>query len=424
MTGPAGPASAVVEHLFRRQSGRLVAVLTRLFGIERLELAEDVVQDALMSALGQWPYHGIPENPAGWIVEVAKRRAYDILRREQNLRTKEEGIAAELLLHADDPRELFLDQEIEDDQLRMIFACCHPSLAPESQIALTLKTLCGFGVAEIARAFLSPEETIRKRLLRAKQKLRELNDRFEIPSGRDLQPRLDAVLRVLYLLFNEGYTASHGGDLVRQDVCEEAIRLGRLLARHDAGQLPAVKALLALMLLQASRLPARVDDHGNILLLQEQDRTLWNKRRIAEGIDLLAASADGDALSEYHLEAGIAACHCTAADVESTDWGRILYLYDALVELNTSPVIALNRAVAVARVHGNAEGLRALDSIPIGTGLESYYLLHAVRGELLSGTGRTEEAVAAYTRAIRLTDLRTEREFLKRKILQAGGTVS
>jgi RNA polymerase sigma-70 factor (ECF subfamily) len=420
MNGASGRATAVVEHLFRHQSGRLVAVLTRLFGIDRLGLAEDVVQDALVNALQQWPYHGVPENPAGWIMEVAKHRALDILRREQNLRAKERGIAEEILFHGGDLHEFFLEQEVEDDQLRMIFACCHPALTPESQIALTLKTLCGFGVAEISRAFLSSDETIRKRLLRAKQKLRELNDRFEIPAGSDLPPRLDTVLRVLYLLFNEGYTASHGEYLVRQDVCAGAIRLGRLLVRHPAGNNPAAKALLALMLLQASRLPARVDDHGNILLLQEQDRSRWNRKDIAEGLEFLDASAEGTSISEYHLQAGIAACHCTAGDFETTDWGRILYLYDALVGLNDSPVIALNRAVAIARVHGAPEGLRALDRIPHKEHLESYYLLHAVRGELYRETGRKEDAAASYRRALELTDMRTEQEFLRRKIHVAG----
>ncbi len=404
----------VVDHLFRREAGRIVSMLTRVFGIDRLDLAEDVVQEALMKALQQWPYSGVPDNPPAWIMQVARNHALDILRREQNI-TAKEGAIAEEMEHPDEA-ELFLEREIEDDQLRMMFACCHPALGRESQIALTLKTLCGFGTGEIARAFLVTEETIHKRLVRAKQKLREHRAEFEIPSGHDLGVRLEAVQQTLYLLFNEGYNASAGEELIRKDLCDEAIRLTRLLAQHNAGNVGPTHALLALMLLHGSRFNARLDHLGNLLLLKDQDRKSWDKSLIAAGLQELDLSAEGEEISQYHLEAGIAACHCLAESYEATNWSRILTLYDMLVCINDSPVVSLNRAIALSKVEGPEAGIRAVEEIKLHKHLDSYYLLHAVLGELYTAVRNFEEAAKSYRKALELTQVRSEQVFLTGKL--------
>ena len=402
----------LIDHLFRHEAGRIVSVLTRIFGLDRIELAEDVVQEALLKALQQWPYSGIPGNPSAWIMQVARNHALDIIRHEQTLKSKESEVVDETLRLYPDEDEMFLDSEIEDDQLRMMFACCHPSLTPESQVALTLKTLCGFGTAEIARAFLVNEETIHKRLVSARQKLQEDRAEFAIPSGKGLAPRLDAVLKALYLLFNEGYNASQGEDLIRKDLCVEAIRLSRLLAQHPAGNAPKTHALLALMLLHSARFPARVNDNGLLLQLKDQDRSLWDAGLITEGMHEMDLSAEGDELSEYHLQAAIAACHCLAGSYEDTEWPRILNLYDMLVEVNGSPVVSLNRAIAISKVHGPEAGIRAVEEIRDRRHLDSYYLLYAVLGELHMSLHHFEEAAKSYRKALELTQVKTERVFL------------
>ncbi len=409
-------ANHLVDHLFRREAGRIISMLTRVFGIDRIDLAEDVVQEALLKALQQWPYNGPPDNPSAWIMQVAKNHALDILRREQALKAKEGEIEREVSGDQVGYENLFLEGEIEDDQLRMIFACCHPSLPPEAQIALTLRTLCGFGPAEIARAFLTNEEVIHKRLVRAKQKLREERAEFEIPSGRELTQRLDAVLQALYLLFNEGYNASQGEELIRRDLCVESIRLTRILAEHTSGNIPKTHALLALMLLHSARFPARVNDQGNLLLLKDQDRTLWDRAPISEGLREMDRSAEGDEISEFHLEAAIAACHSLARSFEETDWPRILTLYDMLVETKGSPVVALNRAIAVSKVHGAEAGIQAVEAIKDRKHLERYYLLHAVLGELHMNLGSFEEAAKSYRKALELTQVRSEKLFLTDKL--------
>jgi RNA polymerase sigma-70 factor (ECF subfamily) len=406
----------LVAHLFRHEAGRIVSTLTRVFGLDRIDLAEDVVQEALLKALQQWPYNGIPENPGAWIMQVAKNQALDVLRRERSLRDKEGEIVAEVLHEHAGESELFLPDDIEDDQLRMMFACCHPSLPPEAQVALTLKTLCGFGTSEIARAFLSNDETIHKRLVRARQRLREAKAAFEIPSGHDLARRRESVMQVLYLLFNEGYNASRGEELVRKELCEEAIRLCRLLAQHRAGNVPKAHALLALMLLHGSRLPARVDDLGNILLLKEQDRSLWNRQMISDGLRELDASAGGEEISHYHLEAGIAACHCLAESYEDTQWTRILTLYDMLVQVDDSPVISLNRAVALSHVRGPDEAIRAVEEMRNRTQLDGYYLLYAVLGEFHMALRNHEEAARNYRKALELTQIRSEQTLLSQRL--------
>ena len=411
--------SHAVEHLFRREAAKMVATLTRIFGIEHLSLAEDVVQEALMRALQTWPFYGVPQNPAAWIMRASRNLALDVVRREKRFRDKEPEIIAALepsptsaaIGHAPP-----VENEILDDRLRMMFVCCHPLVAQEDQVALALKTLCGFSPAEIAKAFLTTEAAIAKRLTRAKQKIREAQVPFEIPEGEELTRRLDGVLRSLYLLFNEGYKASSGEKLVREDICQEAIRLISLLVEHAAGNQPKTHALLALMLLNAARIPSRVDAEGNLLRLLEQDRTRWEQRLIARGMFHIAQSAAGREVSEYHLQAGIAACHCAAKDYTATNWRQILELYDRLVEFDDSPVVALNRAVAVAEVHGPQAGIEAVGNIQNLQSLESYYLLYAVLGEFEARRHHSRAAAAHFRKSLQLAEIKSERAFLAKRL--------
>jgi len=409
--------SQLVEHLFRHESAKMVATLTRIFGIEHLSLAEDVVQEALSRALETWPYRGIPENPSAWIMRASRNLALDVVRREKIFRSKETEIARLIERDGFAPEAvIFPEHEIADDRLRMMFVCCHPVIPPEAQVALALKTLCGFSVMEISRAFLTSEAAIAKRLTRAKQKIQEAQVPFEIPTGDELARRLDNVLHSLYLLFNEGYKASGGDKLVREDLCREAIRLGELLAQHPAGDQPQTHALLALMFLNAARLVARQDNDGNLVRLEEQDRTQWDQPMIERGMSHLRESAAGEAISEYHLEAGIAACHTTAIDYQSTDWARILSLYDRLTEFDDSPVVALNRAVAIANVHGPKAGLKAVRAIRGRKKLESYYLFYAVAGELEMRLANREGAAQEFRKAFELAETKSERAFLLKRL--------
>jgi RNA polymerase sigma-70 factor (ECF subfamily) len=414
----------LVDHLFRREAGRLVAILTRHFGVAYLHLAEDVVQDALVKAMQTWPFTGVPQNPSAWLLQTAKNRALDHARRDSLWRGKQPELAplVEDCLQAalTDPSPRFED-EIRDSQLRMMFVCCHPGLPAESQVALTLKTLCGFGEREIAAAFLATEVSVTKRLVRARQWLREQEVEVELPPAAGLAPRVDMVLQVLYLLFNEGYKASHGDSLLRADLCAEAVRLAELLIAHPLGDRPATHALLALMHLGAARLPARTDGGGSLLLLADQDRGLWDQAQIKRGLRHLAASGAGERVTRYHLEAGIAACHCLAADFAATDWNGIVALYDRLLELDGSPVVALNRAVAVAQADGPHAGLTALGAIKDRPALENYHLFHAVSGQLWLEAGEAGEAVAAFRRALELAALPAERGLLEKRLAQCGG---
>jgi RNA polymerase sigma factor (sigma-70 family) len=414
-----GEVSRLAEHLFRLEAGKLVSVLTGIFGIDRLQLAEDVVQEALVRALQTWPYYGIPKNPAAWITQTAKNLALDLFRREKVFRDKQTEIAASVErwsgeVTADDSPSF--DTEIKDNRLRLIFACCHPLIPQEAQTALALKTLCGFSAGEIAKAFLTTEAAIAKRLTRTRQKIRELQIPFEIPFGKEFSVRLNGVLQTVYLLFNEGYKASSGENLVKEELCFEAIRLATLLAEHPLANQPRTHALVALMLLNAARLPARVDTEGNILRLKEQERSKWRWPMIERGMLHLGQAAAGDELTEYHLQAGIAACHCTAVDYESTDWPRILSLYDQWVTMNNSPVVALNRAVAFAQVNGPEAGIEAVKAIRNRGELDSYYLLYAVLGEFAAQLDDVEAATADFTKALQLTDLKSEQIFLSNKI--------
>jgi len=405
---PPREVSQVVEHLFRHETGKMVATLTRIFGIEHLTLAEDVVQEALVRALQTWPFYGVPENPSAWIMRASRNLALDVVRRDKVFRDKE----AEIVRLMDRPTPtpdaaVFLEQEITDDGLRMMFVCCHPLIPAEAQAALALKALCGFSVTEISRAFFTTEAAIAKRLTRAKQRIREARIPFEIPAGEELARRLDGVLQSLYLLFNEGYKASSGEKLVREDICHEAIRLTGLLAEHAAGNQPKTRALLALMLLNAARIPTRVDGEGNLLRLQEQDRSRWDQPMVARGMFHLARSAAGQELSEYHLQAGIASCHCAAKDYESTDWRHILELYDQLIGLDESPVVALNRAVALAEVDGPQAGIEAVGAIRNLQSLESYYLLYAVLGEFEARLDHRQAAAEHFRKSLQLAEIKS-----------------
>lgn len=427
---PAVPTEGIgplAEHLFRHEAGKLVSVLTGIFGLDRLQLAEDVVQEALVKALQTWPYYGVPKNPAAWLTQTAKNLALDVIRREKLFSDKQPQIVTFIENWANecDPEDSpAFDNEIKDRRLQLMFACCHPLIPQEAQTALALKTLCGFSPAEIASAFLTSEAAIAKRLVRARQKIRELNLPFEIPSGEESSARLDGVLQSLYLLFNEGYKASSGDNLVREELCREAIRLTSSLAAHPVGNLPRVHALLALMLLNAARLTTRTDTAGNILRLKEQERSRWDHRSIARGMFHLAHSAAGDEVTEYHLQAGIAACHCTAPDYDSTDWPRILALYDRLVELDSSPVVALNRAVAVAHVDGPQAGIDALEAIAQRETLESYYLLYAVRAEFESQLQNHISAAKHLRRALELAELNSEKLLLSRRLKEVEDSSS
>jgi RNA polymerase sigma factor (sigma-70 family) len=418
---PPGEVTQVVEHFFRHEAGKIVSTLTRIFGVEQLNRAEDVVQETLVRALQTWPYYGIPRNPSAWITQVAKNLALDLIRRDKVFRSKESEIGLlmeQISADAETGDSLSRENPITDDRLRMMFTCCHPVIPQEAQVALALKTLCGFSPAEIARAFLTSEAATAKRLTRAKQKIRDARIAFEIPTGDELNSRLEAVLQTLYLLFNEGYKASGGEHLIRAELCREAIRLAGLLAEHPAGDRPPVHALLALMLLNGARLPARLDAEGNILRLEEQDRSQWDQPMIARGMYHLMQSTAGDEVSEYHLQAAIAACHCGAQDYESTDWPRILSLYDRLIELDNSPIVALNRAVAIANVHGPRAGIEAVEAIDDRQQLDCYYLLYAVLGEFEADLDHRAAAKKHFRKALELSTMKSEQIFLSKKIQQ------
>jgi len=409
----------VVDHLFRHAAGQMVATLTRVFGPEHLSLAEEVVQEALISALQQWSISGVPENPKGWLFQVARNRALDQLRRAKTAEWCATLSRLEGALEANTAPPLFA-HELRDDQLRMMLMCCHPAIPRESRIALTLKTVGGFSVDEIAQAFLTKKETIAQRIVRAKRLIRDEQIPMEMPSRLELPQRLDSLLEVIYLLFNEGYSAHSGDDLVRSDLCAEAIRLGREIAAHPATDVPETHALLALMLLQAARLPARVDAAGELATLAEQDRSLWDQSMIANGMRELGDSAEGERLTAYHVEAAIASCHAIAPSFDDTDWDTIVAYYDQLLELKPSPVVALNRAVAAAMAEGPGVAITALDEIASHEALRNYLPLPATLGELCLRIGDRKRAAEYFSRALELPATMPEKKFLLRKLEECG----
>jgi RNA polymerase sigma-70 factor (ECF subfamily) len=399
---PVPDVPGLIDHLFRHQAGRMVSTLTRILGPKNLVLAEDVVQEALVRALELWPFQGVPDNPSAWLIQVAKNRAVDWLRREESLAEKTADIA-----HAFAPIATGLP--FEDDEVCMLFLCAHPALRPETRLALTLKTVGGFGVREIARALLAEEAAVAQRLVRAKRQIRDEDLTFELPRESELAARLDSVLAVLYLMFNEGYGALRG------DLCEEATRMARMVARDRATARPATHALLALLLLHSSRFAARLDPSGALLLLGDQDRSLWDRGRIHEGLFQLDRAAAGDAITPYHLEAGIAAEHAVAKDAASTDWAHIAELYDHLYELKPTPVVGLNRAVAVARVRGARAGIEEIEKIAGDPSLRNYYLLPAALGALWREVGEAQRAGACFAQALGCPCAEAERKFLEQE---------
>jgi RNA polymerase sigma-70 factor (ECF subfamily) len=413
----AADAAKAVEAVYRSDWGRIIATL---IGLTRdFDLAEECAQEAFAAAVDQWRVSGVPESPRAWIIQTARHKAIDRIRRQAVLREKLETYVADGFVREFEEPD-YDTTEIPDDRLRLIFTCCHPALALDAQVALTLRTLCGLETDEIARAFLVPVATMAQRLVRAKRKIRDAGIPYRVPQSSDLAERLDAALTVVYLVFNEGYVATRGGPLVRTGLCAEAIRLGRLVRSLMAPQPPAeATALLALMLLHDARREARLDAFGDLVVLDEQDRGLWDRRQIAEALPLVDEALAGGP-GRFALQAAISAVHCQAARAEDTNWFQIVRLYDLLQRIQPSPIVALNRAVAVAMASGPEAGLQIVDQLAAAGDLDGYHLLHAVRADLLRRLGSWDEAAKSYRQALELVTNDSERRFLERRLREVG----
>ncbi len=407
-----------IEHLFRHESGKMLAVLVKLFGFRQVEIAEDIVQDTLLAAFESWKLGGIPDQPRAWLYRTAKNKAIDFLRRERNFKDNVAPAYLQRELRDEVPKQKWLDhffgdQEIEDAQLRMMFACCDDTLSVENQLALMLRTLCGLSVREIAVALLLPEDTVGKRLLRTKEKLKAQNATLEVPMGAALAPRLDAVLQAIYLLFSEGYKSNTENSIIRRELCDDALRLCHILARHPATNLPKTHALLSLICFQASRFDARLDPEGRIILLEKQDRGRWNQPLITLGYQHLGAASSGKQLSEYHLEAAIASYHASAPDFEQTNWKGIFFCYDLLYKINASPFVALNRAIALGYADGPKAGIAALLNI---SELRENHSWHLALGDFYHKNKEKAAAETAYRAALQLARLPAEQILIQQKI--------
>jgi RNA polymerase sigma-70 factor (ECF subfamily) len=404
--------SRTIETLYRAESGRVLATLARLLG--DLDLAEESMHEAFAAALESWPQTGIPDKPRPWLISTARFKAIDAIRRRARFDAAQTDLVARIESRANDtPLE---EEEIEDDRLRLIFTCCHPALPPEAQVALTLREICGLTTEEIARAFLTTPATLAQRIVRAKAVIRDKKIPYEVPAPQELPQRLDAVLQVIYLVFNEGYSAAAGAEVTRAELTREAIRLGRLLTELQPE--PEAIGLLALMLLQESRRAARTSSTGELILLEHQDRALWNREQIAEGLAWLRKALSSRRFGPYTLQAAIAAVHAEAESVAATDWRQIVALYDQLVRMQPSPVVHLNRAVALAMRDGPEAGLTQIDAVLARGDLANYYLAHSARADMCRRLGRTGEARASYEKALALTQQEPERQFLEERIRQ------
>jgi RNA polymerase sigma-70 factor (ECF subfamily) len=404
--------SSTIENLYRSESGRVLATLVRLLG--DLDLAEEAMHEAFAVALESWPQTGIPDKPRPWLISTARFKAIDALRRRARFDKAQGDLIAHIESRVNDaPLD---DEEIDDDRLRLIFTCCHPALPPEGQVALTLREICGLTTEEIARAFLVTPATLAQRIVRAKAKIREASIPYEVPAPQELPARLDAVLQVIYLVFNEGYSAAAGTEVTRAELTGEAIRLGRLLS--ELLPEPEVIGLLSLMLLQESRRAARTSPTGELILLENQDRSLWNREQIAEGLALVETALKSRRFGSYTLQAAIAAVHAEAESTVATDWRQIVALYNQLLRIQPSPVVQLNRAVAIAMRDGPEAGLQQIDAVLEHRELANYYLAHSARAEMYRRLGRTAEARASYEKALALTQQQPERQFLQDRIRQ------
>jgi RNA polymerase sigma-70 factor (ECF subfamily) len=413
-----GTVTQLTDHLFRHQSGKMIAVLTRIFGMHNLEMIEDVVQESFLRAMQTWTFNQLPDNPAGWLMQVARNRAIDIIRRQQHFQQYSQELASELQRETEHTvQHFFGEAEIADSQLQMIFACCHPALKEEDQVALTLKTVSGFGVTEIAHALLTNEAVIQKRLYRAKQFLKDNQIQLDIPAGHELTGRLDIVYTVLYLLFNEGYNSGNADELIRRDLCAEAMRLCFLLTQHKTGKQPTSFALLALMCFQASRFESRIDENNSIILLQHQDRSTWNKALIQKGYEFLTMSSQGPALTVYHLESAIAAEHALTASFAATNWQRMLQLYDMLLEQKRTAPVILNRAVVLAQLNQTNAAIHEIWNINnIDHLINTQYMFSAVLGELYMQLGDDHNAGKFLQQAFSLTTSLAEKKLITTKL--------